>query len=109
MIVLYLCIGFIPNWGAVDKIAPQWLSLSILNLCKLCYYLFNSTLFQFENIKVIKSGISLFYIAFFVWASLSYFYAINPTEVIVNLARQANTLFMYLHMAIFIQMSNNKD
>ena len=25
MLILYLCIGFIPNWGAVDKIAPQWL------------------------------------------------------------------------------------
>ena len=108
MIVLYLCIGFIPNLGAVDKIAPQWLSLSILNLLSLLIISFNSTLFHSKIVKVIQSGVSLFYIAFFVWASLSYFYAINPTEVIVNLARQANTLFMYLHMAIFIQMSNNK-
>ena len=25
LLILYLCIGFIPNWDAVDKIAPQWL------------------------------------------------------------------------------------
>ena len=24
MLILYLCIGFIPNLEAVDKIAPQW-------------------------------------------------------------------------------------
>ena len=32
LLITYLCIGFIPNLGAVDKIAPQWLTLSILNL-----------------------------------------------------------------------------
>ena len=32
IIGFYVC-GFIPNWDAVDKIAPQWLYLSILNLC----------------------------------------------------------------------------
>ena len=32
LVILYLCIGFVPNWGAVDKIAPQWLMLSIINL-----------------------------------------------------------------------------
>lgn len=108
ILILYLCIGFIPNWGAVDKIAPQWLGLSILNFVSLIIILFNPTSFNQKISKVIQSGISLFYIVFFVWASFSYFYAINSTEVLVNLARQANTLFMYLHMAIFIQMSNNK-
>ena len=28
MIILYLLLGFVPNWGAVDKIAPQWLIMS---------------------------------------------------------------------------------
>ena len=108
MLILYLCIGFIPNWGAVDKIAPQWLGLSILNFVSLLIILFNSNLFKSKIYNVIKSGISLFYITFFFWALLSYFYAINQTEVIVNIARQANTLFMYLNMAIFIQMTNDK-
>ena len=37
MLILYLCIGFIPNWQAVDKIAPQWLAMSGLNLLSLIY------------------------------------------------------------------------
>ena len=28
----FLLVGFVPNLEAVDKIAPQWLYLSILNL-----------------------------------------------------------------------------
>ena len=31
-IIGFLCVGFIPNWEAVDKIAPQWLYLSLLYL-----------------------------------------------------------------------------
>ena len=32
LIILYLCIGFIPNLEAVDKIAPQWVAMTSLNL-----------------------------------------------------------------------------
>ena len=36
-IVLYLSIGFVPNLEAVDKIAPQWVFMSILNILSLIY------------------------------------------------------------------------
>lgn len=98
----FLCIGFVPNWGAVDKIAPQWLGLSILNLASLVVLLSNPSYFSVPIGKVVRTGISLFYLGFFTWAALSYFYAINPTEVVVNLARQANTVFMYLHLSLFV-------
>jgi len=98
----FLCIGFVPNWDAVDKIAPQWLGLSILNLASLVLILSNPTFFTAKIGKVLRSGISLFYLGFFIWAAFSYFYAINPTEAMVNLARQANTIFMYLHLSLFI-------
>ena len=45
---------------------------------------------------------TLTYIAFILWGALSYFYAINPTEVIVNISRQVNVLFMYISMGIFV-------
>ena len=39
LILAFLSVGFIPNWEAVDKIAPQWLYLSILNLiCGLFFF-----------------------------------------------------------------------
>ena len=107
IIIAYLFIGFIPNLGAVDKIAPQWLGLSLLNLVSTSLILFYSTYYNLKIFKVIKSGVTIIYIAFFLWASLSYFYAINKTEVIINLARQANTIFMYLHLSIFVQMNKN--
>ena len=30
-IIAFLLVGFVPNLDAVDKIAPQWLYLSVLN------------------------------------------------------------------------------
>ena len=98
----FLCIGFIPNWGAVDKIAPQWLTLSILNLLSILAILRSPNFFSSRITKVVRTGMSALYIGFFVWAGLSYFYAINPVEVLVNMARHANTVFMYLHLTLFI-------
>ena len=43
---------------------------------------------------------SMTYILFIIWAGLSYFYAINPTEVLVNITRQVNVMIMFMSMAI---------
>ena len=45
LLILYLCIGFIPNWQAVDKIAPQWLIMSGLNFTSLLYFFIIEILF----------------------------------------------------------------
>ena len=37
LVLSYLCIGFVPNWEAVDKIAPQWLVMTIINLISALY------------------------------------------------------------------------
>ena len=88
----FLCVGFIPNWEAVDKIAPQWLYLSILNLSCGLYLFFNFKIFKDRITSVLSSWMSIFYISFIVWAGFSYFYAINPIEVLVNIVRQFNTV-----------------
>ena len=31
ILICYLCIGFVPNLSAVDKIAPQWISMTIVD------------------------------------------------------------------------------
>ena len=102
LIIAYLLVGFIPNIDAVDKIAPQWVYLSIVNILSTIYLFLNRD--KFENIlyKIINSGISLFYIAFFVWAGLSYFYSLNRVEAMINIPRHLNTLLMYLFIGIFI-------
>ena len=65
---LYLCLGFIPNLGAVDKIAPQWLAMAILNVI--------SSIYIFKKRKLLSEGISIhlnswiigFYGVFIIWA-----------------------------------------
>jgi len=109
LIVAYLSIGFVPNWEAVDKIAPQWLTMGFINLTSTLYILWHAGEFENKISKIIKSAITLFYFGFFLWAGLSYFYAINPTEVLVNMARHTNTLFMYVYLALFIQKFKDKD
>jgi O-antigen ligase/Tfp pilus assembly protein PilF len=102
-------VGFIPNWEAVDKIAPQWLYLSVLNLlCGLYLFVYRKN-YQERFVAALSSYISLFYMGFVTWAALSYFYAINPTEVLVNIARHFNTLFMFLHLGILLYNIKDKN
>jgi len=107
-IILYLIIGFLPNFNAVDRIAPQWLYMSIVNLISI------SIVFYHRNYltEIVKSFFdkkaTLIYSIFFVWACGSYFYAINPTETLVNLSRQFNVLLMLFSMFIFLNLMNNK-
>ena len=108
-IIAFLCVGFIPNLEAVDKIAPQWLYLSILNfLCGIFLYSKRKS-FQKGFEAILTSAMSWSYIGFVLWASMSYFYAINPIEVIVNIARHFNTLFMFLHLGVLIFNLKDKN
>lgn len=108
LLILYLCIGFIPNWQAVDKIAPQWLVMSILNLVSLSYFInIRKSILGVLTLNL-QSKLTLTYIGFILWAMVSLTYAINPTEVFVNLARQFNVFLMFFSMAILCYGLKNK-
>ena len=109
LILGFLLVGFIPNLDAVDKIAPQWLYLSILNFLCGVFLFFNRKVFMERFLAVLTSYMSLSYIGFVFWAALSYFYAINPTEVLVNIVRHFNTLFMFLHLGILLYNIKDKN
>ncbi|MEK9603646.1 MAG: hypothetical protein VW127_04400, partial [Flavobacteriaceae bacterium] len=108
-IIAFLLVGFVPNLEAVDKIAPQWLYLSILNLFCGLFLLINRKSFKERLVAVLTSYMSLTYMGFVLWAALSYFYAINPTEVLVNIVRHFNTLFMFLHLGILLYNIKDKN
>ena len=108
ILILYLCIGFIPNWQAVDRIAPQWVGMTLLNLLSLSVFFYFKDSIKKTISIVLTPFLSLFYIGFIFWAGLSYFYAINSTEVLVNITRQVNVLLMFLSMAILLFKLNNK-
>jgi O-antigen ligase len=108
LLILYLCIGFIPNWQAVDKIAPQWLIMSCLNLISLFYFIYNrNSLFQAIGFNL-NSKLTLTYIGFILWAFGSLVYAINSTEVLVNLSRQLNVFLMFFIMTCLTYNLKNK-
>ncbi|MDB2315194.1 O-antigen ligase family protein [Flavobacteriaceae bacterium] len=109
LIIGFLIVGFVPNLEAVDKIAPQWLYLSILNFLCGVFLFINRKIFKERFVVISTSFISLFYMGFVLWAALSYFYAINPTEVLVNIARHFNTLFMFLHLGILLYNIKDKN
>jgi len=109
LIIAFLIVGFVPNLEAVDKIAPQWLYLSILNLLCGLFLFIHRKIFKERFVVISTSFISLFYMGFVLWAALSYFYAINPTEVLVNIVRHFNTLFMFLHLGIFFYNIKDKN
>ena len=108
MLILYLCIGFVPNWQAVDKIAPQWLIMSGLNLLSLLYFITNRKTLNTTLTLSLKATLTLTYIGFILWAMGSILYAINPTEVFVNISRQLNVFIMYLSMGILLFSMKNK-
>jgi len=109
ILIGFLCLGFVPNLAAVDKIAPQWVGMTILNLLSLSLFFFNRNSIKQAISFVVSPYLSLFYIGFIFWAALSYFYATNPTEVLVNITRQVNVLFMFFSMAILLFSLKSKD
>ena len=108
LLIGYLCLGFVPNLQAVDKIAPQWVGMTLLNLLSLAVFIYFRNSIKEKVSKVLTPYLSLFYIGFIIWAGLSYFYAINSTEVLVNITRQVNVLLMFLSMAILLFNLKNK-
>ena len=108
LLIAYLCLGFVPNWQAVDKIAPQWLLMSILNTLSVLFILLNRNSYAQRITQTLSTYLSYTYIGFIVWAACSYFYAINPIEVLVNISRQVNVLMMYLVMGFFVYHLKSK-
>lgn len=104
IILAYLGIGFVPNAGAVDQIAPQWLYLNAMNLVSLLFVFFNRDNFKASIEALVKTKFAILYASFIVWAAASYFYAINPTEVLVNLARVVGTCIGFFN--VYVHLSN---
>ena len=92
----------------VDKIAPQWLVMNILNLISLITFYNYREKLSTPITATLFSGMSISYIGFILWAGFSYFYAINPTEVLVNITRQINVIMMFLSMGILLYNMKSK-
>ena len=65
LVLSYLCIGFVPNWEAVDKIAPQWLVMTIINLISALYIGIYLKSFNLSLNVSLRTWISVTYISLY--------------------------------------------
>ena len=94
LLVLYIITGALSNYGAIDILAPQWVYLGCINLLSCLYFLFLSPKGLDSAFRpLFKSVFIYLYLFYILWNALSYFYAINPVETLINLPRITNTFF----------------
>ena len=109
ILILYIITGSLGNLGAIDILAPQWIYLGAVNILACLYLLFfNTVSAQFGLSKLSKSIFIYVYLFYFIWSGLSYFYAINPTETLINLPRLGNTFFAIFFCFILLHGLENK-
>ena len=109
LLVLYIITGSLSNFKAIDILAPQWIYLGAVNILACLYFLFfNNSAAQVGLSKLFKSIFIYIYLFYFLWSGLSYFYAINPTETLLNLPRLGNTFFAVFFCFLLLNNLENK-
>ena len=104
LILLYLIIGFIPNVGAVDRIATHWVYLNLISLFSIIYFLITSPN-KTVSFGIYKNKPLLVFILFTIWATLSLFYSINFTESIISLIRLISILLAIFLLGLHIKQT----
>lgn len=101
-LILYLAVHFLPQVGGADPMGFQWLYVSAMDLLIAAYILFNYTQYKEAIVGIFKSKFTIVYSLYFIWALASYFYALNPTETLVCLARLVSTFFIFINLSILL-------
>ena len=109
LLVLYIITGSLTNFKAIDILAPQWIYLGSVNILSCLYFLFYNRLnVQLGLSMLLKSIFFYVYLFYFIWSGLSYFYAINPTETLLNIPRLGNTFFAIIFCFLLLNNTENK-
>ena len=108
LLLLYIITGSLSNFGAIDILAPQWIYLGAINILSCLYFLFIApksldTAFS----PLFKSHFIYVYLFYILWNCLSYFYAINSVETLINLPRIINT-FLAIFFGYFLKVKKCK-
>ena len=108
LVILYLLTGSLPNFGAIDILAPQWIYFGSINILSCSYILFFSSSINNTSLsKLFTTSYIYFYLFYLVWNIFSYFYAVNPVETLINLPRLTNTFFAIFFCYLFISNISN--
>jgi O-antigen ligase/tetratricopeptide (TPR) repeat protein len=98
--VLYLMVHFVSDFGGADVMGAQWLYTSSLDLIVLAYIIFNRNTYNEAITGIFKYKFTLLFSFLVLWAMGSFFYAINPTETLVTLARLISTYLVFIQVSI---------
>lgn len=97
---LYLLVHFIPDLGASDVMGPQWLYTGIIDALGILFIFMHRQHCAPAIQGIFKYKFTLVFSFLVAWASLSYFYAINPTETLVTGARLITTFLVFIVLSI---------
>ena len=100
LIITVFLTEFIGNNGAVDKIGPQWLYLSLIDSLILIYHFYNN---KVDYLGLVKNKTNLFFLIFLVICSLSIFFAQNKSESINYLSRIIIIFFTFFNFQILLK------
>jgi O-antigen ligase/tetratricopeptide (TPR) repeat protein len=103
LIILYLIVGFVPYFNAIDKIAPQYLFLSIVNSLAAIYILFTSKKVSFKYASYVIA--SLFGLV--IWSFISLTHAINKAEVLIETSRVIIFLFAFVNLYVLLNRNQS--
>ena len=104
--VLYLLVHFIPDLGGADVMGAQWLYSSSLDLIVLGYIFLNRSKYTDAINAIYTYKFSLLFSLLLIWAIGSYFYALNPVETLVTLARLITTYLIFINISILFYKQN---
>ena len=85
-LLLYLAVGFIPNFSAIDRIATHFIYINLINLFSIYYFYNKKAKIDFIELVFTNKPLVL-YILFWVWALLSILYSINVNESLISVSR----------------------
>ena len=106
--LMYLLVYFIPDMGGSDVMGAQWLYASSLSLVLVGFIGIRYKEYAEAISQVFAYKFTLVFSLLLFWAIGSYFYAINPTETLVTLARLITTYFVFINLSILFYQQDQK-
>ena len=97
LIVISIGIYFIPNLGAHDRIGPQWLVLSLVNLIIFFYLIYIKKTILFLK-ELFSNRVIIFYSLFLVFSFISIIKSENLPESIITFSNYFSIFFCLLNL-----------
>jgi O-antigen ligase/tetratricopeptide (TPR) repeat protein len=99
---LYIAVHFIPNLGGYDVMSVQWFYLALLDFIVAVFILINKGDYKAGARRVFSNRFTHSYLALALLAGLSFFAAINKTEMLVCYVRLVATVIAFLNLSVLL-------